>query len=56
MTKNLFNYSFNYDLKNTNFASLIGELSEWFKEHAWKACISQGIKSSNLLLSAKKTG
>lgn len=29
-----------------------GELSEWLKEHAWKACISQGIESSNLSLSA----
>ena len=32
---------------------LIGELSEWLKEHAWKVCIGQKpIKSSNLLLSA----
>ena len=31
-----------------------GDLSEWFKEHAWKVCILQkGIKSSNLLVSAK---
>jgi hypothetical protein len=31
-----------------------GDLSEWFKEHAWKVCILQkGIKSSNLLVSAR---
>lgn len=33
----------------------LGELSEWPKEHAWKACMSKGIKSSNLLLTAKKS-
>jgi len=29
-------------------------VSEWLKEHAWKACVSQGTESSNLFLSAKK--
>ncbi len=30
-----------------------GELSEWFKEHAWKVCIPQkGIEGSNPSLSA----
>lgn len=29
---------------------------EWFKRHAWKACIPlKGITSSNLVLSAKKS-
>lgn len=30
------------------------EVSEWFKEHAWKACLPKGIASSNLVLSADK--
>ena len=35
------------------FASTIGEMLEWLKRHAWKACVPQkGIRSSNLLLSA----
>ncbi len=29
------------------------EVSEWFKEHAWKACIRQRIGGSNPFLSAK---
>ena len=29
-----------------------GEMAEWLKAHAWKACIPQGIQSSNLCLSA----
>jgi hypothetical protein len=28
-------------------------VSEWFKEHAWKACIRQRIGGSNPFLSAK---
>ena len=28
-------------------------MSEWFKEHAWKACIRQRIGGSNPFLSAK---
>ncbi len=32
----------------------IGEMLEWLKRHAWKACVPQkGIASSNLALSAK---
>ena len=32
---------------------VIGEMLEWLKRHAWKACIPlKGIRSSNLLLSA----
>jgi hypothetical protein len=32
-----------------------GEMSEWLKEHAWKACVLQkGTVSSNLTLSAKE--
>ena len=31
----------------------IGEMLEWLKRHAWKACIPlKGITSSNLVLSA----
>ena len=40
-----------------NFCPLLGkgELSEWFKEHAWKVCIPQkGIEGSNPSLSARK--
>ena len=34
--------------------SVTGEMLEWLKRHAWKACILQkGIPSSNLGLSAK---
>ena len=28
-------------------------MSEWFKEHAWKACMRQRIEGSNPFLSAK---
>ena len=31
-----------------------GEVSEWPIEHAWKACILQGIEGSNPSLSAKE--
>ena len=40
--------------KITTFADEYGELAEWFKALAWKACILQkGIKGSNPLLSAQ---
>ncbi len=45
----------NYEYKRylTTFAADIGELAEWLKALAWKACIPQkGIKGSNPLLSA----
>ena len=39
------------------FADVIGELAEWLKALAWKACIPQkGIKGSNPLLSARYRG
>ena len=32
-----------------------GEMSEWFKEHAWKVCVLQkGTAGSNPALSAEK--
>src|ERR1700722_9340153 len=31
-----------------------GEMAEWLKAHAWKACIPQGIQGSNPCLSAIK--
>ena len=32
-----------------------GEMLEWLKRHAWKACVPpKGIASSNLALSAKR--
>ncbi len=35
------------------FREIIGEMSEWFKEHAWKVCIlPKGIQGSNPCLSA----
>ena len=34
------------------FISVSGEVSEWPKEHAWKACVSQGTVGSNPTLSA----
>ena len=36
--------------------SLVGEMAEWLKAHAWKACIPQGIQGSNPCLSAIKPG
>ena len=36
---------------------LIGEMLEWLKRHAWKACIPlKGIRGSNPRLSAELTG
>ena len=38
------------------FLHEVGEVLEWFKRHAWKACIPQkGIEGSNPSLSAKPT-
>ena len=39
---------------NCTFAvPIFGEMLEWLKRHAWKACVPQkGIASSNLALSA----
>ena len=35
----------------------IGEMLEWLKRHAWKACIPlKGIRGSNPCLSAERTG
>ena len=35
----------------------IGEMLEWLKRHAWKACIPlKGIRGSNPRLSAELTG
>src|SRR5471032_2616190 len=31
---------------------LCGEMAEWFKAHAWKACVGNTTVSSNLTLSA----
>ncbi len=31
---------------------ITGEMAEWLKAHAWKACIPQGIQGSNPCLSA----
>ena len=51
-------YGFFYYLCSPVFAERprirIGEMLEWLKRHAWKACVPQkGIASSNLALSAK---
>ena len=36
------------------FGTYTGEMLEWLKRHAWKACVPQkGIARSNLALSAK---
>ncbi len=35
-------------------AKVIGEMLEWLKRHAWKACgLPKGLASSNLALSAE---
>ena len=40
--------------KNPAFQERFGEVLEWLKRHAWKACIPQkGIEGSNPSLSAK---
>ena len=45
----------NFDPIFTGWKKTSGEMSEWFKEHAWKVCILQkGIAGSNPALSAKK--
>src|ERR1035437_2428556 len=31
---------------------MVGEMAEWFKAHAWKACVGNTTVSSNLTLSA----
>ena len=36
----------------TQASSFIGEVAEWSKAHAWKACIPYGIEGSNPSLSA----
>jgi hypothetical protein len=33
-------------------SDLCGQMAEWLKAHAWKACIPQGIQGSNPCLSA----
>lgn len=39
-----------------NASGTNGEMLEWFKRHAWKACkLLKGFTSSNLVLSAGKT-
>ena len=35
-----------------HIGSLGGEMAEWFKAHAWKACVGNTTVSSNLTLSA----
>ena len=32
----------------------LGEMAEWFKAHAWKACLLKGIEGSNPSLSANR--
>ena len=42
---------------SSTFAPRKGEVLEWLKRHAWKACILQkGIRGSNPRLSAELTG
>ena len=42
---------------SSTFAPRKGEVLEWLKRHAWKACIPQkGIRGSNPRLSAEPTG
>ena len=40
-----------------NAGNPLGEMLEWLKRHAWKACIRQKcIRGSNPCLSAKRAG
>ena len=40
-----------------NAGNPLGEMLEWLKRHAWKACIPlKGIRGSNPRLSAELTG
>jgi hypothetical protein len=45
--------SSNADLVDSEMSKpTTGEMAEWLKAHAWKACIPQGIQGSNPCLSA----
>ena len=46
-----------FGIETNRICASIGEVSEWSKEHAWKACIRQRIEGSNPSLTAiyKKT-
>ena len=39
-------------LQSKRRTSLFGEMAEWLKAHAWKACVPQGTQGSNPCLSA----
>ena len=52
-----YNYIFATDLSKIKVLQPIGEMLEWLKRHAWKACIPlKGIGGSNPPLSAKEKG
>ena len=40
------------DVLDSRSPAVCGEMAEWLKAHAWKACIPQGIQGSNPCLSA----
>ena len=40
------------DVIDSEFSNLPGEMAEWLKAHAWKACLPQGNVGSNPTLSA----
>ena len=41
-----------FGIETNRICASIGEVSEWSKEHAWKACIRQRIEGSNPSLTA----
>ena len=46
--------TFGNDFEGSAEGKALGEMSEWFKEHAWKVCVLQkGTAGSNPALSAE---
>ena len=53
--ENLCNFGNDFPMLGSGGEASKGEMSEWFKEHAWKVCVLQkGTAGSNPALSAEK--
>ena len=44
-----------FDDKSSGDAAIIGEVSEWLKEHAWKVCILERVSRVRIPLSPLST-
>tara|TARA_B100001989_G_scaffold248559_1_gene222352 strand:- start:2365 stop:2550 length:186 start_codon:yes stop_codon:yes gene_type:complete len=49
---NRYVYGARADFEVQNQLSLQGDVAEWFKAHAWKACWAQALAGSNPVVSA----